>query len=112
MIKLALIGSLLGLVLLFFLVNQVEIKEINIIDAYKKQVNEWVKVKGKIKWIREYDWFTLINLCSINLNNSCIFILIYSTQLRLKPNQTIEVLGKIKLYKGRKEIQAERIKLI
>lgn len=104
MIKLALIGSLAGLILLFYLSNSLMPKEISIDGAYKKQVDDWVKVEGKVKWIKNYGGLTLINLCE----SSCILVVVFG-DINLEKDSRIEVLGKIKMYKGKKEIQAEKI---
>jgi len=107
MIKLALIGSIIGLIILFYLSNSLMPEKINIEEAYKKQVDDWVIVEGKVKWIKNYNGLTLIKLCQ----NSCIFVVVFD-DIKIDIDKNIEVLGKIKMYKGKKEIQAEKIEYV
>lgn len=108
MLKAALIGAFAGLVVLFLLSNSLNPERISIREALSKGIDDWVDVRGKIAWIKGYDELTLFELCD---GSECINVVVNERleKLGLRENQSIEVLGKIKLYKGKKEIQAEKI---
>ncbi len=111
MIKLALIGAIIGLVVLFFLTEKIP-ERISIDRAYDKNIDDWVLISGKINWTKNYDGFTLFNVCE---NKDCINVIVYDKINVSKFSdyvENVEILGKIKIYKGKKEIQAEIIKSI
>lgn len=103
-LKIALMVSILGLLILFYLSNYFLPKKISIEEIEKKNLDEWVIVEGKVRNIKNYDGLTLINLC----DKKCINIVVFD-KIEIEINEKIKVVGKIKIYRGIKEIQAEKI---
>jgi len=107
MIKIALIGCFVGLIILFFLSQSMAPEKVGISEAYKKDIDDWVVISGKINWTKNYEGITLFRVC----DDECISVIAYE-EINIKTGSLVEVVGKIKMYKGKKEIQAEKISLL
>ncbi|MEM4318367.1 MAG: hypothetical protein QW244_01275 [Candidatus Pacearchaeota archaeon] len=105
MIKIALVGSIVGLFLLFILSSNLTPKKVSINEINEKNIDDWVVVEGKVDWIRNYDKLTLFQIC----DSSCIVVVSYNEIKNLELNKSVEIVGRIKLYKGNKEIEAEKV---
>ncbi|MEM4647855.1 MAG: hypothetical protein QXO12_00890 [Candidatus Pacearchaeota archaeon] len=105
--KIALIGSIIGLLILFYFSNYFLPKKIPIKEINKKNFDDWVIVEGEIKDIKNVEGITLLNLC----DNDCITVIVFD-ELKLEVGEKIKVIGKIKIYRGKREIQAEKIEYV
>ena len=105
--KKLLIASLLGILLLLFVINTIGSKEYKISEIYNKGINEKVKVIGMTKNIKTYENnFTVFTLVK---NNESIKVVCNCQNI--KNNQEIEVIGKITEYNNIKQIEADKIKV-
>ena len=102
--KFALITFLIGLLALFFLSNSLEPKPVKISDINSKMIDQYVKIQGNIIKIKQTDAATLITL-----NDETGSISVFSQKINISENSTIEVIGKVKDYKGLIEIESEKI---
>jgi len=109
--KTALTISLIG-ILILLLLSQIEPYLENIEDINKKSPGNWVKVRGTIKNIKRFNKITIINMKSFT-SNSSISVIVYTNNITLPCKGTkIEIIGRIIEYKGNKEIEAIKIKII
>jgi len=100
--------SVIGIIFLLFLSQNLEPKKIKINDITKKNLEEKVSVDVSVQKIKY-----LPNSIIITPQNSNITIIIFTKKiLNLKENQTIKVNGKIEIYKGNLQIIADKIELI
>ena len=100
----AIIGSVACLIILFFLVKSLDIEKIEIKKAKAKNVGEWVKIEGKIKWIKNYGGLIIFEVC----DGECIIVV--GENLRCEKRSKVEVTGTVFFYKGEKEIKAREVK--
>ncbi len=107
LLKISLSISLIGILFLLFLSNNLSPKQINIKDINNKLLNQKVKVQGQVFNIRTYEDsnFQIISIkdttgkIDTTLNNP----------INITNNQTIIVIGIIKEYNKTLQIQAEKI---
>lgn len=103
LLKLSLIASFLGVLLLLFLANHQKPREIS--SASNLTLNEKVKISGLITEEKNYGDFSILTLQDelgkIAITCNCGGF----------KNKTVEVQGKITEYKNTKQIQAEQIHL-
>jgi aspartyl/asparaginyl-tRNA synthetase len=102
--KLTFILSILSLTFLFFLTKCLDAKESSVKEVYRKSVGEWVKISGDIKSIKDYKTFTLLEVC----DEDCIVVV--SRERNCGMNDAVEIVGKIIVYKGKKEIEAKGLR--
>ncbi len=107
LLKISLSISLIGILFLLFLSNNLSPKQINIKDINNKLLNQKVKVQGQVFNIRTYEDsnFQIISIkdttgkIDTTLNNP----------INITNNQTIIVIGIIKEYNKTLQIQADKI---
>ncbi len=87
LLKLSLVISILGIFFLLILTNLSQ-----------------VSVQGRVVYLKSYDDFKIITL-DTNKTLTC-------DSCFLKPNQTIQVQGKLITYQGKEEIQANKIRIL
>lgn len=104
----ALICSLLGLLLIIFLANNLEPNISKISEIDERNLDEIVKIQGEIIKTKEYETLTIFTLDD---GTGEIDVVYYST-LPFEENDTIEAMGKVVEYKGRIEIEANKIKIV
>ena len=108
--NLALICTLIGLLIIIFISDNIEINYSLIKDISKKDIDKQVKIKGIISSIIQKESLTLYN---IEDSTGKIKVIVFNENfLDLQNNKTIEVIGKVLLYQGILEINAEQIKTI
>ncbi|MEM2956165.1 MAG: hypothetical protein QW041_01135 [Candidatus Pacearchaeota archaeon] len=101
--KYALLTFLIGLIILFFLSQNLEPKLIKISEINKKMLDNYVKIQGDIIKIKNYDTLTIMTI-----NDSTETINIITSKTNITKGK-IEVIGKVKEYRGILEIEAEKI---
>lgn len=103
LLKLSLIISFLGILILLFLASQTP-KLIKISEIINSSIN--VKIQGKIIQEKAYDDFSILIVKdsnrSIEATCSCHGFL----------NKTVEIIGKLEEYEGRKQISIDKIEVI
>ena len=109
LLKIALICSLAGLFILYFISIRIEPKDYKP-DITSKNVGENVKLTGKIEKIREAQGAVFVDI----IEQSPLTVVAFGedNNLKLKKGDNIEVIGEIQEYKGKKEIIAQKIRVI
>ena len=102
--KLALITFLTGLIALFFLSQSLEPKQVKISEINSKMMDNYVKIKGTITKIRQFDTLT-----SLSVNDNTDNITVICPKTNISKDSFVEVIGKVKEYNGILEIEAEKI---
>ena len=108
LLKISLIFSLIGLVLLYFLSGIIEPRDYNP-SMLNFEIGEFVKAKGFVSKVSGGK-----NTMFIELNQySPVEIVVFNVDnLDLKEGDEVEVIGKTEEYKGEPEIIASRIRKI
>ncbi len=113
LLKIALICSLVGLVALYFISTRIRIEDYNPNFNMNIDIGKDVELKGIITKITEKD-----NVAFVELNQLFpITVVVFrddqdKENLKLKTNQSIEVIGKIQSYKGKNEVIAQKLRLV
>lgn len=103
LIKYALITFLIGLILLFFLSQNIEPKLTNISDINYKMINNYIKIKGEIIKSKESSGVTIL---TIKDSTESINAVSYKP---LNVSGQVEIIGKIVDYKGSLELEIEKV---
>jgi RecJ-like exonuclease len=110
LLKIAIISSLIGILILLYISEHIEIKEFKISEITRDKLDERVKIKGDIIAIKETPGLYILTLKD---KTSSIPIVIFKEEpLSLEHGMLIEIQGIVIEYKGIIEIQAEEIKII
>lgn len=106
LIKLAFLTAILGISLLLFLSNSLEPAVMKISDINDNMLKQYVKINGNITSFKTYENLAVFSLEDESGN---IPVVIYN----LKGNLTgsVEVIGMVKEYKGKLEVEASKIKI-
>lgn len=110
LLKLSLIVSLIGLLILIIILENIEIKEYHIKDLTKKDLEKEVKIKGTITRVTETPGLYIFNLK--DKTGEIAGVIFKEEPLNITTNQKVEVLGKIKEYKDKLEIEVEQLKSV
>ena len=106
LMKCALIFSLIGLIALHFAAQQIEIKDYN--PILEKDVGEDVKLNGTIRKISGTDSMSFIDVIQQNQ----VPVVFFGKNSVLNEKDKIEVTGKVQVFNGKKEIIAEKIRVV
>ena len=107
LIKLSLIVSLTGILIILFISESIEIKEYKIKDISEEQLDKEVKVEGAITRITETPGLIIFNLN--DKTGEITTILFKEEPINLTLNQKVQVQGKVIKYKNKLEIEANQI---
>jgi len=107
--KIALCTSIVGLFALYFLSENLEPKLISISEVDEKALDEYVKISGQITSAKETEG---LHILRIKDASGEIEVVIFKDEdeLKFKPGQDVEVIGKISEFRGRQQIEAVEVK--
>lgn len=109
LLKIALICSLIGLVLLYFISTKIEVKDYKP-NFLNKDVGDDVKLTGKVLKITDRGDVVFIEVYRQSPVNVVLFT--DDDNLKLSNGDNVEVIGKVQEYNGKNEIIAEKIRVI
>lgn len=107
-LKILLVCSLFGILLLIFVSNNLNTKQINISEINKTNINDFVLIKGKIidlKFFEDSDFYIL----TIFDETGKIKGTLNSKSLSLNNTKEYLFLGKIEVYKNETQINIQKI---
>ena len=109
LLKIALICSLVGLIVLYFISAKIEIRDYkpNILNG---NIGDDVKLTGAIAKISDKGDVAFVEI----VQKVPVSVVIFKDKnnLKLKSNDSIELYGKIQEYNGKNEIIAQRIRIV
>ena len=111
LLKIALICSLLGLLILYLVSNNIEIKEKNIEKITLDNKDEFVNIKGTISNIVNTEKVNIIKI----LQPQEITVVLFKNENKtttIQQGNEIEVIGKVDEYEDKIEIIADRVRVI
>ena len=109
LLKIALVCSLLGLVILYFISAKIDVKEYKP-NQLNENVGDDVKLIGTIAKISQND-----NVAFLEVNyQSPVTVVLFTNDknLSLKINDSIEVIGEVQEYEGKNEIIANKVRIM
>ncbi len=107
LLKIALICSLTGILLLIFISNSIEIKKIEIGKLTKEDIDKDVKISGRITKIVETPGLKIFDIS--DKTGKITAIAFKEESSNLTENDNVFVEGKIKEYKNKLELEVDRI---
>lgn len=111
LIKISLVLSIIGIIILFFISDKIKPKEYQISFLSKEQLEELVKIKGQITDIKELKDLTVL---TIKDKSGLIKVTLLKNNQIIKPKkgQEVEVIGKFRTFRKDFEIEAQEIKIL
>ncbi len=109
LLKIALICSLVGLAVLYFISTKIEPTDFSA-SGLSQNVGEDVRLKGLVKNIDDKGSVVFIEV----EQQSPVTVVLFAegSELKLNSGDNIEVFGKVQEYKGKNEIVAQKIMVI
>mgnify|MGYP001563330956 CR=1 FL=1 len=108
LLKIALISSLIGLIILYFISTKIEVKDYK--PILNKNIGEDVKLKGTVTKITDRGTVVFIE---VNQQNPITVVLFTDDDnLKLKDGDNVEVIGEVQEYNGKNEIIAQKIRVL
>lgn len=111
LLRIALICAIIGVVVLFFISDNIEINEKNIDKINKDNVGEDVKLKGTISKISNLEDVVFIEL----EKPATITVVVFKDNgknLTLYKGDNVEIIGEIDEYNGKLEVIGQRIRVL
>ncbi|MBS3171047.1 OB-fold nucleic acid binding domain-containing protein [Candidatus Woesearchaeota archaeon] len=111
LIKLSLVISIAGLIILFFISEKIRPKEYQINLLSKENLEQLIKIKGTINNVKEIKGLIIM---TVEDKSGEIKVILSRKNQILKPekDQEVEVIGKFKAYQKDFEIEAQEIKIL
>jgi len=105
LLKISLIISILGILILFFIADTSKIKDVDVkeLEDYKDKT---VKIKGVVEQVTNTESATFVKVKQSNLVEVVVF-----EALNLSKGNYVEVTGKVDEYNDEYEILADKIKV-
>jgi aspartyl/asparaginyl-tRNA synthetase len=110
LLKISFIVSILGILILLFISENIEPVQVKIKDITDLRLNQKVRITGQIIGIKTYQKSSF-QIITINDSMAKIDVTL-DKPLNLTKNQTIIVTGKITEYKTNLQIQADKIQIL
>jgi len=105
-VKIALICSIIGVVLLYFISLNYEINELEINKINDNDIEKTSKITGEVVKVLNKDSLTIITIKKPETIKVVLF-----ENISLNRTDTVEIIGKVEKYKGEYEIIADKIKV-
>ena len=111
LLKIALIMSLLGLLILYLISDNIEIKEKNIEKITLDNKDEFVKLRGIVNKVIDTERVTIMEITQPQQITVVLFKNENKTMHIQKGNE-VEIFGKVDEYEGKLEIIADRLRVV
>ena len=110
-LKIALISSLVGLLVLYLISDNITIEEKNIEKITLDNKDEFVKVRGLVNKVVDTEKVTIIEIMQPNEITVVLFKNENKATLIQEGNE-VEIIGKVDEYEGELEIIAQRARIV
>lgn len=110
LLKTALICSIVGITVLFFVSGGIPISEKSINSINKEDLDEVVKVKGSVTNIINTTKVTIIEVTQPE--SMSIILFNDKDRIDLQDGDYVEVIGKVQEYNGKMEVIGQRVRVI
>jgi len=111
LLKIALITSLLGLLILYLISDNITIDEKNIEKITIENKDEFVKLRGVVSRVTDTERVTIMEITQPQQ----ITVVLFKNENKTMPIQQgneIEIFGKVDEYEGKLEIIADRLRIV
>ena len=111
LLKVALISSLIGILILFITSQNISVQEKTISRITLEDVDKKVKIKGSVEKVIDTEKVAIINVVQPQ-NLDVILFKEGNGTVDIKEDDFIEVIGRIEEYEGRLEVIGQRVRII
>ena len=111
MLKIALIISLLGLLGLYIISGNIEIKEKNIEKITLENKDEFVKLRGIVNKVIDTEKVAIMEI----MQPQEITVVLFKNEdkaIQIKDGNEVEVIGRVGEYEGKLQIVADRLRVV
>ncbi|MCH8003092.1 MAG: hypothetical protein IH934_00535 [Nanoarchaeota archaeon] len=111
LLKIALILSLLGLLILYLISDNIEIKEKNIEKITLDNKDEFVKLRGIVNKVIDTERVTIMEI----MQPQEITVVLFKNEnktMSIQKGNEVEIFGKVDEYEGKLEIIADRLRVV
>ena len=109
LLRLALICSLVGIIALFFISENMEIKEKNIDEINKDNIGEDVKIKGIVSKSADKGKIILLDIVQ---PETITIVLFKDHDFNISTGTKVEITGEIDEFNGKMEIIGNEVKIL
>ena len=102
--KISLITFVIGIVILFFLLENAALPERQINNISEQDIDKMVTVKGQVVAVRQRG-----NITTFNIAQQCTITAVVFENISVAEGQEVSVQGKLEEYMGKKELLVERL---
>jgi len=111
LLKIALSCSVVGLVVLFFISDNISVDTVDIGKIEDEEIGKIVKITGLVIRVNNMEKVMFIQVGQETVEKVDV-VLFKDYDFDLSEGSYVEIIGEIEEYKGKKEIIANRIKII
>ena len=111
LLKIAISCSIIGLIILFFISDRIEIDEITIDKLDEMEIGKTVKIKGYVEDVTNLEKVAFLKVAQEKTETVSI-VLFKEENISLNKGDYVEVTGEIEDYEGEKEIIGNLVKRI
>jgi|TARA_Y100000310_G_scaffold345214_1_gene462761 DNA/RNA endonuclease YhcR with UshA esterase domain len=111
LLKIALVTSLLGLLTLYVISDNITLSQTSIEKITLENKDEMIKIKGLVNKVIDTEKVTIINI----IQPQEITVVLFkeeNTTTKIKENNEVEIIGKVDEYEGKLEVIAHRARII
>ena len=111
LLKIALILSLLGLLILYLISDNIEINEKNIEKITLDNKDEFVKLRGIVNKVIDTERVTIMEI----MQPQEITVVLFKNEnktMSIQKGNEVEIFGKVDEYEGKLEIIADRLRVV
>ncbi len=109
LLRLALICSLVGIIALFFISENMEISEKNIYEISKDNIGEDVRIKGIVSKSTDKGKIILLDIIQ---PETITVVLFKDSDFNISPGTKVEITGEIDEFNGKMEIIGNEVKIL
>jgi DNA/RNA endonuclease YhcR with UshA esterase domain len=106
LLKLSLIFSLIGIIILYLISNKIQINDITIEKINKEELQKSVKIKGRITDTINKEKITILKV----LQENEIKVVLFDNNVNFTNGELVEIEGKIDEFNDKKQIVANYVK--
>ncbi len=107
LLKISLVSSLAGILLILFIAENIEPPEYQIKDITDKDIDKLISIEGELSILKETEGLYLLKL--FDGESDIVVIVFKNGEIILEDNERVTISGRVVEYEGKFELQAEKI---
>ena len=111
LLKIAITFSIIGLIVLFFISDKIEVDEITIDKLDEMEIGKTVKIKGYVENVNNLEKVAFLKIAQEKTETVSI-VLFKEENISLEQGDYVEVVGEVEEFEGKKEIIGNLVKRI